>query len=171
MSALPSPIAPSSMPWRIAARIESSLFAGAAPMRIPIAYSRIVLAPTKEPTLGEIPCACIARSHASKPCAPWNGLIIASIAVSDALSASVSALTGATVYASPRISVVTPCVSLPTSRPSPRRNRSPDCPWMSMKPGATTIPVASMRFAAVALPSCPGRTMRAMRSPLIARSA
>ena len=89
----------------------------------PIPYSRIVLAPTNDPTLGEIPCACIARSHASKPCAPWKGLIILSVVVSDALSASVSALTGATVYASPRISVVTPCVSFPTSRPSPRREQ------------------------------------------------
>ena len=56
----------------------------------PIAYSRIVLAPTNEPTFGEMPCACIARSHASKPCGPCERCAaIATVAVSAAMSASV----------------------------------------------------------------------------------
>ena len=43
---------------------------------------------------------------------------------------------------SPRISVVMPCVTLLTERPSPRKFVPL---WMSMKPGATTSPRASMR--------------------------
>ncbi len=53
---------------------------------------------------------------------------------------------GAGVPPSPRISVVIPWVTLLTSRPSPNRKEPPDWPWMSMKPGATTRPVASTRF-------------------------
>ena len=86
-------------------------------MRIPIANWRSVLAPTNDPTFGEMPCDSIARSHASKPCGPMNRRDVAAAAAG--ASASESSLIGAPVYASPKISVVMPCVTLLTSRPSP----------------------------------------------------
>ena len=59
--------------------------------------------------------------------------------------ASISALNGAGVPPSPKTSVVTPWVTFPTTRESPRRNAPVEPLWMSMNPGETTIPVASIR--------------------------
>ena len=62
---------------------------------------------------------------------------------------------------SPVISVVTPCMIFDAARPSTRTLNS-DCPSMSMKPGATTRPVASTVWRA----GRPARSpMAAMRSP------
>ena len=74
------------------------------------------------------------------------------------------ALTGAIDLPSPVISVVTPCVIFDAARPS-TSTKSSDWPSMSMKPGATTSPVTSMRVRAVAGDRSP---MAAMRSPAIA---
>ncbi len=164
MSAVPSPNAPSSIARRIAARMESRGAPVAAPMRRPMPYSRSVLAPTNEPTFGEMPFASIARSQVSKPRGPMNRRAAAAAGRSPVRPPIVCSLTGAAVYASPRISVVTPWVSLPTLRPSPPRNPPPPL-WMSMKPGATTIPVASMRRRADRASSEPRRPIAAMRSP------
>ena len=61
---------------------------------------------------------------------------------------SVFSLAGAFVQPSPRISVVMPCVTLLTMRPSPVRKSSREWLWMSMNPGATTSPRASTRSRA-----------------------
>ena len=53
-------------------------------------------------------------------------------------------LSGAGVVPSPRMPVVTPCMSLPICRPSPLRSWPPDWSWMSMKPGAMKPPGMSM---------------------------
>jgi hypothetical protein len=63
-------------------------------------------------------------------------------------SASTAAFVGAGVVASPRISVVTPCATLPTTRPSPRSSALQLWLWMSMNPGATIRSRASTRVAA-----------------------
>ncbi len=79
--------------------------------------------------------------------------------------ARILSFTGAGVSPSPSISVVTPWVTLLMTRPSPVSSCSSDCPWMSMKPGATTIPFASMRLPARASASVPTGAMIAIRSP------
>jgi hypothetical protein len=77
------------------------------------------------------------------------------------------ALTGAIDEPSPVISVVIPCVILLAARGSTSTLYS-DCPSMSMKPGATTRRLASMRrFACV--PS--RRPTAAIRSPTTQTSA
>ena len=76
-------------------------------------------------------------------------------------------LIGAIDSPSPVISVVTPIMTLLIARGSISRYVS-DWPSMSMKPGATTRPCASIGRVAVACESLPILTMR---SPLIARSA
>ena len=53
---------------------------------------------------------------------------------------------GAGVLLSPRISVVTPWVTFERERRSVR-NGMIECDWMSMKPGQTTCPVASITSA------------------------
>jgi hypothetical protein len=69
------------------------------------------------------------------------------------------------------ISVVIPCVILLTERPSPSPRKLPYEPlWMSMKPGATTSPRASIRCRALAARRVPGGAMRAMRSPVMPTS-
>ena len=67
------------------------------------------------------------------------------------------------------ISVVTPCVTLPTLRPSASRFETE---WLitSMKPGATTSPEASTTSAPSGA-SPPGALIRAILSPSISRSA
>ena len=78
---------------------------------------------------------------------------------------------GAGVSPSPRISVVTPCVVLLTAPPSPYTNASTDCPCMSMNPGTTIMPAASIRRAVCAASSVCGAATVAMRSPRIPMSA
>ena len=57
---------------------------------------------------------------------------------------------GAGVSPSPRIIVVTPCVIMLDDAAVAERSCSYDWAWMSMKPGATTRPRASMRCVALA---------------------
>jgi hypothetical protein len=76
---------------------------------------------------------------------------------------------GAGVSPSPRISVVTPWLTFPTTRESPNSSRPPEWPWMSMKPGETTCPDASMIRRADDR-NMPRGVMRAMRPLEIAMS-
>ena len=78
-----------------------------------------------------------------------------------------AAFMGAMEPPSPVTSVVMPCRIFDSTRLSIRSTAS-DCPSMSMKPGATTMPLASTRRLAEAEDRSP---MAAMRSPLTPRSA
>ena len=80
---------------------------------------------------------CIASSHAPKPCGPGYAPVPRGPPVANCPPAAVFSFVGAGVPPSPRISVVMPCVTLLTDRPSPRKFVPL---WMSMKPGATTRP-------------------------------
>jgi hypothetical protein len=85
-------------------------------------------------------------------------------------SASIFSFDGAGVVASPRISVVTPCVTLLITRPSRHNNASHEWPCTSMKPGATMRPRAFTLCAAELSRSAPGSVTATMRSPLMATS-
>ncbi len=79
-------------------------------------------------------------------------------AAADAITPS---FTGANVSPSPRIIVVTPCVIMLTTRLSPVSSCTYDCAWMSMTPGATTSPRASIRcFAGDGAAAQPAGVMR-----------
>ena len=131
------PNAPSSIARRTTARIVSSSAAFGLPIASPFAYTRTVAAPMNEPTLGDVPCACIASSHAPKPCGPGYAPVPRGPPVANWPPAAVFSFVGAGVPPSPRISVVMPCVTLLTDRPSPRKFVPL---WMSMNPGETTRP-------------------------------
>ena len=87
-----------------------------------------------------------------------------------AAAAMIRSLAGAGVEPSPKMAVVMPWVTLEMTRPSPSVNAATDCAWMSMKPGATTFPVASSRCLVSAFASMPGGVIREIRSPRMAMS-
>ena len=153
MSALPSPIAPSSIASRTTRRIVSSsagvarslghaLGVGAhragADERADV-HRHLVLLHLAEPRVES------ARAAPARSCRRSCDVSIA-CAVADAITPS---FTGANVSPSPRIIVVTPCVTMLTTRLSPVSSCTYDCAWMSMTPGATTSPRASIRRFAV----------------------
>lgn len=76
---------------------------------------------------------------------------------------------GAGVHSSPMISVVTPWVTFESSRPSVSSGMI-EWLWMSMKPGQTIIPAASITSPALAGSSCPAGAMTATLSPRSATS-
>ena len=87
-----------------------------------------------DPTFTDTPRFSIASSQAPKPCGPEN--VAAALAITESscdiscavVAFTIVAFTGAGVLPSPRISVVTPCDTLPASRPSPTVNAKADCP-------------------------------------------
>jgi len=109
----------------------------------------------------------MSSSHARNPCGPEYAPVPRTPPVANWPPAAVFSLVGAGVVPSPRISVVMPCVTLLTERPSPRKLVPL---WMSMKPGETTSPRASMRCFAGNRLSDPAGPIRAMWSPAIATS-
>ena len=78
----------------------------------------------------------------------------------------IRSFTGAIEVPSPVISVVTPCMIFDAARPSTRTLNS-DWPSMSMNPGATTSPDASIVWRAGRPAS---RPIAAIRSPVMAMS-
>ena len=137
----------------------SSAATSGVPSRMLMAYARTVAAPRKLPTFTALPWASMESSHVAKPWGPRKRAQRARYAESapspPVKSESNRALVGAGVVASPRISEVTPCEILPTTRPSANRSWCHECDWMSMNPGATTMPVASTRSFAAASASPP----------------
>ncbi len=136
----------------------------ASPIASPIPRIRTVVAPTNEPKFTLAPWLSIASIHSANvsnwvtPAASPAACIIAG-------------LDGAFVVDSPMISVVTPIVTFETTRPSPSpRKAKREWLWMSMKPGATTMPEASMRRTAAASERTPGGVTATMRSPRIPTS-
>ena len=119
----------------------------------------------------------MASSHKPKARGPVNVPNAAALNVSSRVRRCafsmviIAVFIGAGVLPSPMISVVTPCDTLLAARPSPMVNGTADCPWMSMKPGAITRPVASMRVVACAVASMPAGAIVAIRSPRIPTSA
>src|ERR1051326_6629517 len=149
MSAEPMPKAPSSMALRTSVCICSSSPALASPCRIPMTYWRMVAAPTNDPKLTLAPCCSMARSQASNACGPSKrGGAPAAARPRLSEADMVFSLAGAGVEPSPMISVVMPCATWLTTRPSPVRSAPADWPWISMKPGVTVRPRASMRSRA-----------------------
>jgi len=130
-----------------------------------------VPAPRNEPKLTDAPCRAIASSQRANPCAPANERNSRASAVSvTRYIAMILSFAGAGVSPSPMIMVVTPCVTMLITRLSPRSSSASDWAWMSMIPGATTSPRASMRRRAPACAKRPAGAMRAMRSPWMATS-
>ncbi len=171
MSALATPNAPSSIARRTTARMVSSSAGVAGPSAWPLAYARTVAAPRNEPKLTDAPCRAIASSQFANPRAPANERNRRASALSVTRYIAITwAFAGAGVAPSPRIIVVTPCVTMLTTRLSPRTSADPDCAWISMNPGATTRPRASIRRLALARASHPAGVMRAIRSPVMATS-
>ncbi|HMM42404.1 MAG TPA: hypothetical protein PKA95_10920 [Thermomicrobiales bacterium] len=76
---------------------------------------------------------------------------------------------GAGVQPSPMISVVTPCVIFDRQRGS-RISGTIECDWISMNPGATTMPAASTTSAAEVGSIRPAGAIAATRSPASATS-
>ncbi len=159
------------MAQRTALRMLSRAGPVASPMAMPMPYWRIVPWPTNDPKFTDAPVCSMARSQLSNPSGPPNRAIRSSARVSSSVrSESTFSLMGALVEPSPMISVVMPCVTLLTTRPSPRSNAPREWLWMSMNPGATTKPRASIRPAAPAPARAPAWVMRTMRSPRTAMS-
>ena len=80
------------------------------------------------------------------------------------MSSSRRSFSGAIDVPSPVTSVVTPCMILLAARLSTRTLNS-DWPSMSMKPGATTSPDASMRVRAIAFERSPIAAIRSPETP------
>ena len=107
-------------------------------------------APTNDPTFTLAPCDSIALIQSP------NVSNIVEPTASPAAS-SIAGLEGPFVVDSPMISVVTPMVTLDTTRPSPSPTKlEREWLWISMNPGDTTISVASILTSASALASKPG---------------
>lgn len=117
----------------------------------------------------DAPRATMNSSQVPKPRGPMNRRICVFDAVSVS-SSRILSFTGAGVSPSPRIAVVMPCVTIESASPSPRMKLPYDWAWMSMKPGATTCPVAFTRCAALARANAPRGPMEAIRSPRSATS-
>ena len=152
-------------------RIVSNSSGVAFPIAMPLPISRSVPPPRNEPTFGETPDASIARSQSPKLVQPLarsaqspGGLLERSANGSVTWPA-----TGEGVQPSPMISVVIPWVILERQRPS-CISGTIACDWISMKPGQTTCPEASMTSAAAPAGICPARSTAAILSPLRATS-
>jgi len=155
MSDVERPIAPARIASSTCARMRSSSAGVACRAESPMTISRIVVCPTFCATLSGIP------AFSSRP---KNSRIVLQPTVRARSPAA-----GAEEPPSPVLIVVIPCVSrLSAASPDMRVNISAVCPIMSMKPGETTLPEASMTVRARAESS---RPMAAMRPPRTARSA
>ena len=154
------------------ARMRSSSSAVALPIAMPLPTDRSVPPPRNDPMLGETPAVIMASSQSRKRVHVLTRGRHSSSGkgkIACAMGSVLRPRTGAGVHASPMISVVTPCVILERQRPSIMSGRM-EWLWMSMKPGQTTMPAASITVAALLRSSDPGAAMAAMRSPRMARS-
>ena len=166
MSPEARPIAPSSIERPRSVRIRSSSSAVAGRASAPITHERSVPCPTNEHTL----IAGLTRSTASAY-SPNDDQVrfTARRASSRSSSASARPLTGALDPPQfPHTTRVTPMCSA-LSRASLTNIASSECEWMSMKPGATTCPAASVTRAPSAARSRPTAAIRPSRTSTSAR--